>query len=88
MYPSIKNMPWGGNMHIQLKMEGVLQKRLPDNAGCYHVDEGSTVLELIHALGLTPEDVVLVFVGDRPACLETPLVAGKTVSFYPMLCGG
>ncbi|MBI4804394.1 MAG: thiamine S protein [Desulfovibrio sp.] len=75
-------------MRIHLKLEGILAAHAPENAHSYPIPEGATVGWLISHLGLSPEQVTLVFVDHQLAEANTRIPDNAFVNFCPFICGG
>ena len=73
---------------IQLKLSATLKRFAPPVADDYPIPPGSTVRELIDALGIPSAEVNLIFIDGRRANFEARLTGGEQVSVFPPLGGG
>lgn len=74
-------------MRITVKLYATLRK------GRFSVKEkdypaGSTVAELVRELGITGEELGIIFVNGKSAMLETPLAETDILSLFPLVGGG
>ena len=75
-------------MKVQLKFEATLKEYLPSNADAYEIAQGSTVADLMREFKLQDSQVMLAFVGENIANLDSLLEDNKSVTLCPFICGG
>ena len=79
-------------MRIQVRLFATLARYLPDDndagAACLDVAEGSTVADVVRALGIPLVLSRVVLVNDRDADDDRRLAAGDAVTLFPPLAGG
>jgi len=75
-------------MRIELKCFATLTKFQPEGAEAYELADGSSVVQLIRALGIDPAEVKIVFVNGRHAAPEAPIQDGDRVGLFPAVGGG
>ena len=62
------------------------EKRIVDEA--MEMEEGATVLDLLHLLGLGPEDAGIIVVNAKSATYRQTLRDGDRATLIPALAGG
>ena len=61
------------------------QRRMDETV---EIDGGATIAELLHLLGLGPQDAGIVVVNSKSATYTQPLCDGDRVTLIPALAGG
>jgi molybdopterin converting factor small subunit len=76
-------------IHVELHMHGNLRRLLPQGVGSVHLElaDGAVVRDLIGQLG-AQDEVWIAAIGNQAVPLETRLVDGVSVDFFPHLEGG
>lgn len=54
----------------------------------YDLPEGTTILEVITPLNITPEEIAILYRNGKDAKPETVLVDGDTLALFPPVGGG
>ncbi len=75
-------------VEIQLKLFASLVKYLPANADNMPVAEGTTVSDLMEKIGLTENEVKLVFINGRREGFDYRLRPDDRVGLVPAVGGG
>ncbi|MBU1611358.1 MAG: MoaD/ThiS family protein [Proteobacteria bacterium] len=75
-------------MIITLKAFATLQKYMPEHADAYEVPEGTTVQELLDRLGLSDDQVRLVFINGAHVSLQAVIAEGDRLGLFPAVGGG
>ena len=75
-------------MQIQLKLFATLRAYIPENAEAFPIEPGTTVKDIVDALGIPTEDAKLVFINSTRRELATPLADGDRVGIFPPVGGG
>ncbi len=79
-------------MRLRVKLFATLDKFRPDAAGGtpfeIHVEDGATVQDVIHKLGLPDEVVRTVFVNGRSRPRDWQLSDGDELGIFPPIGGG
>lgn len=76
---------------IKVKLFATLKKYLPagsDEGTSVTLPTGSTVLDVIDALKIPPEQATMLVAGDTYVEKTTPLTEGLQLSIFPPLAGG
>jgi molybdopterin converting factor small subunit len=79
-------------MNITLFLSAHLREYLPDfdpaEGVSLPIQKGSTVRELCRKLGISEEEVKLIFIDGLHGSLDRPLQGGERVSLFPAVAGG
>lgn len=75
-------------MGIQIKCYATLACRQPTGGDAFPIRPGETLAEVLTRLGLSPDEVRVVFVNGEVAPRETVLHDGDRVGVFPAVGGG
>lgn len=75
-------------MHITVKCYATLQRFQPTGGEDFSLREGGTVLDVVLALGIAPEDVTVIFVNGLHAPMDKALADGDRLGLFPAVGGG
>ena len=54
----------------------------------HEMDEDATVLKILHALEIEPEDIAILLIDGRDGSFDTQLSDGNIISLFPPVGGG
>lgn len=74
--------------YVTIKLFATLKKYSPVNGDNYPVKPGTTIGDLIDALGISEDEAKIIFIDGVKATLDSSLQAGETVSIFPPIGGG
>ncbi len=74
-------------LHIAVQLEAILARFAPANADAYELEPDVTVGALLDKLGIGADEVMLAFVNDKMATMETRIPDRATVTLCPCICG-
>ena len=74
--------------HITLKLFATLSRFTPAAAENYPVEPGTNIRHLIEQLGVSENDVKLIFIDGVKGDLKSPLYGGERVGIFPPVGGG
>jgi molybdopterin converting factor small subunit len=74
-------------MRVRVKCFATLSHHTPPD-GVLELDDRATVAAMLPRLGLSPEDIKLVFINSKNSELETVLAEGDQVGLFPAVGGG
>lgn len=75
-------------MHVTVKCFATLTRFQPEDAERYPFSSGERVVDLVHRLGIKPDEVAVLFVNGVHAKLDQVLADGDRVSLFPAVGGG
>jgi len=73
---------------IQLKLNASLRRFAPPASDHYPIEKGLTIRRLIARLGISSEEVKLIFIDNAKASLDSVLGGGERVAIFPPIGGG
>ncbi|MDY6953328.1 MAG: MoaD/ThiS family protein [Thermodesulfobacteriota bacterium] len=74
--------------HIELRLFASLKTYLPQGAERFPITSGESVEALIRRLGISPDDVKLIFINGIRADISSTLWGGERVGVFPPVGGG
>ncbi len=75
-------------MYLDVNLEAILEKKAPDNIHNYPMPEDSTLGDLLKALKLEENEVMIAFMDGNQVNLKTKLHDKARISLCPFICGG
>ncbi len=75
-------------MHVSVKCFATLAKHTPGGADRFEIADGSTVADVIAALGIPAAEVKIVFADGVAAAMNAVLGDGCRVGIFPAVGGG
>lgn len=75
-------------MKIAVKCFATLARFQPGNSDDFELGDGTTVAGLIHALGIDPDEVKIIFLNGRHSAPEAVIAPGDRVGLFPAVGGG
>ncbi len=79
-------------MKVELKLFATLARHLPeasdDGSATVDVPEGSTIRQLLNALGIPDQMPLMILVNGRDAAPAQTLEDGDVITVFPPLVGG
>ena len=79
-------------IEIQLQLYATLRNYRPEmpleGGEALLLPEDSTILDLLHGLGIPAQEVQTAFVNRKVRALEQKLAAGDRVDLFPTIAGG
>ena len=73
---------------IKLRLFATLKRFKPASDDRYPIDPGMDLQDLIARLGISNQEVNLIFIDDQQGNLNSTLQGGESVSIFPPLGGG
>lgn len=74
-------------MQIEIKCFATLSGFTPEG-NMMTVEDGATIQQVIDALGITPEDVKIMFINGKHKSLSSVLNEGDRLGLFPAVGGG
>ena len=74
-------------MQIEIKCFATLSDFTPEG-NTLAVDDGATIQQVIDTLGITVEDVKIMFINGKHESLESVLKEGDRLGLFPAVGGG
>lgn len=73
---------------IDLRLFATLAVHAPPNAARYPINPGTTIEQLLAAIGVEAAAAKLIFINGLKGALDTPLNGGERVGIFPPVGGG
>ena len=68
---------------IQIELQDYLKRYLPDDPGCFPIDSGCRVRDVVRQLNIPEHEVFLVFINGKSGNIEAPITGGDLVGLFP-----
>jgi sulfur-carrier protein len=75
-------------LKIEINLYASLRHFTPPNASCYPIETGATVENIIEALNIPKNQVLLIFSNGVKCGLQTVLKDGDRIGLFPPVGGG
>ena len=75
-------------VHITLKLFATLSQFTPASPDSYPVKPGTKIRDLLKQLGVSEDDIKLIFINGRKGDLTSTLYGGERVGIFPPVGGG
>ncbi len=75
-------------VHITLKLFATLSRFTPASPDKYPIKPGANIRDLIKQLGVSEDDIKLIFIDGKKGDLSSSLHGGERVGIFPPVGGG
>lgn len=76
------------DIYISLRLFASLAQRMPDRPDRYAVSPGTTIGEVLSALGISEDEAKLIFINNKRADLSSIIEDGDRIGVFPPVGGG